>query len=200
MRSRLQAKIFQSLWWLLCLCVGTTENSFVIVLCMFGSNRQVFCDRCVFVREQTTFLWWLLSVRWGGAQFLSTMAVKDLNRLHWLRSSCIWELHLLQYWWWRWWRSLSRVTSAQSERLFRGTLPRTTHPLLQVNADDDDDDDDDCFCDSVREKVTDSSEVRSKGWKRVALLALFFQPGGFNTVPLGRAFSVSVCLPMHVVS
>eukprot|EP00281_Chroomonas_sp_CCMP1168_P007690 CAMPEP_0206273716 /NCGR_PEP_ID=MMETSP0047_2-20121206/34757_1 /ASSEMBLY_ACC=CAM_ASM_000192 /TAXON_ID=195065 /ORGANISM="Chroomonas mesostigmatica_cf, Strain CCMP1168" /LENGTH=487 /DNA_ID=CAMNT_0053702857 /DNA_START=191 /DNA_END=1654 /DNA_ORIENTATION=+ len=42
---------------------------------------------------------------------------------------------------------------------------------------------------NVKDQVKDTPEVRDKGWKRVVLLALFFQPGGFNTVPLGMAFS-----------
>jgi len=42
---------------------------------------------------------------------------------------------------------------------------------------------------NVNDKVVDSPAVRDKGWKRIALLALFFQPGGFNTVPISTALN-----------
>jgi len=37
-------------------------------------------------------------------------------------------------------------------------------------------------------KVQDTPEVRQRGWERIALFSLFFQPGGVEVVPWGQAF------------
>jgi len=42
--------------------------------------------------------------------------------------------------------------------------------------------------DKASDKVQDTPEVRQRGWERIALFSLFFQPGGLNIIPWGQAF------------
>jgi len=42
--------------------------------------------------------------------------------------------------------------------------------------------------DDAFDKVEDTPEVRQRGWERIALFSLFFQPGGLNIIPWGQAF------------
>lgn len=42
--------------------------------------------------------------------------------------------------------------------------------------------------DNAFDKVEDTPEVRQRGWERIALFSLFFQPGGLNIIPWGQAF------------
>ena len=42
--------------------------------------------------------------------------------------------------------------------------------------------------DNAFDKVEDSAETRQRGWERIALFSLFFQPGGLNIIPWGQAF------------
>jgi hypothetical protein len=40
--------------------------------------------------------------------------------------------------------------------------------------------------------VPDTPEVRMRGWQRISLFALFFQPGGLDIIPWGQAFPVRI--------
>mmetsp|Transcript_2904 Transcript_2904/g.6590 ORF Transcript_2904/g.6590 Transcript_2904/m.6590 type:complete len:569 (+) Transcript_2904:243-1949(+) len=42
--------------------------------------------------------------------------------------------------------------------------------------------------DNAFERVEDTPEVRQRGWDRIALFSLFFQPGGVDLIPWGKAF------------
>ena len=42
--------------------------------------------------------------------------------------------------------------------------------------------------DNAFDRVPDTPEVRQRGWERIALFSLFFQPGGLNIIPWGQAF------------
>jgi len=50
--------------------------------------------------------------------------------------------------------------------------------------------------DDALDTVQDSQEVRKRGWERISLFALFFQPGGVNIVPWGDAFPEARKSPM----
>jgi hypothetical protein len=51
-----------------------------------------------------------------------------------------------------------------------------------------------------REKLQDSAQVRERGWQRIALFSLFFQPGGLDIIPWSQACSLSSLRPHTLVA